>query len=96
MSIEVAKIVATDVAFATAGAYLDLPFVVDRAITGISAYGNFVGFEELGTRISGKIDTIHNEMYNQMPSSGNTIPEIHMPNQSPLTQYNQKTSSACP
>ncbi len=95
VSIEVAKIVATDVAFATAGAYLDLPFVIDRAITGVSAYGNFVGFKELGTKISGTIDGIYNEMYNQMPS-GNTIPEIHMPNQSPLTQYNQKTSSACP
>ena len=66
---EVARMVAKDVAVATTSAYLDIPFVVDRALTGISAYGDFVGLGEVGARVSKKIQGIKNEMYNDDPCS---------------------------
>jgi hypothetical protein len=94
VTIEVARIVARDVAVATTSAYLNVPFAIGRAMTGMSAYGDFLGLGEIGSQVSKKINTIRNEMYNEQ-SHEKTIPEIHNPRYFPLDFNQQSTSSPC-
>ena len=92
---EVARIVARDVAVATTSAYINIPFAVGRAMTGMSTYGDFIGLGEVGTRVSERINAIRDEMYNER-SYERPIPEIHNPRYFPLDFNPQSNSSPCP
>jgi hypothetical protein len=92
---ETARIVARDVAVATTSAYLNVPFAAGRAMTGASAYGDFIGLGEVGTRVSERITAIRDEMYHERPHE-RPIPEIHNPRYFPLDLDWQRDSSRCP